>query len=136
MSMRSYADYDDATIALVHRASLTHAIALDTGLTGVPFGALLLLSRWAQKTLSQCLKRQIREGMARVEMRGPGIEVANKSTWPYFLTYDGHTRALELIRSGRELWQPPVYDAPIVDQGDKRFAQARAARNRRMLAVR
>ena len=74
--------------------------------------------------------------MARVEMRGPGIEVANKSTWPYFLTHDGRTRALELIRSGRELWQPPVYDAPIVDQGDKRFAQARAARNRRMLAVR
>jgi hypothetical protein len=101
----SHADYDDATINLLHRAALTHAVALDTGLTAVPFNALLLLSRWAQTTLHMCLKRQIRIKMAQVELVG-----AYKADWRYGLTYQGQVRALALERAGRELWQPPLYD--------------------------
>lgn len=96
----------DATILLLHKAAATHAIALDSGLTAVPFGALLLLSRWKGQTLHTLLKGLIRQRLASVELTGP-----SKSTWRYALTHEGHQRALALIRADRELPEPPVYDA-------------------------
>jgi hypothetical protein len=125
----SHADYDDATINLLHRAALTHAIALDTGLTAVPFNALLLLSRWAQQTLHQCLKRQIRIKMAQVELPAT-LDRADKGTWRYALTHLGLVRAQAIQRAGRDLWQPPLYDPGdqrrvLPDQARKKASSAR-----------
>lgn len=130
MSMCPFADYEDATIALLHRASLTHAVALDVALAAAPFGALLLLSRWSQTTLHQCLKHLIRQKHAHVDLNGPGVESANKMTWRYGLTHQGRTRALALILAGRELWQPPIYSADqqrvvLDDRARRKVSRAR-----------
>jgi hypothetical protein len=110
--MINYADYDDATIHLVYRTCLTHAVALESGITAAPLGAMLLLSQWKEQTLRQCLKRQIQARLLRMDMPGSTIlEMADRRRWLYLLTYAGTSRALELVREGRELWQPPIYQS-------------------------